>query len=93
MKIAAAVATLILSAVMLGAQEYKVEGPQASVESKLYEGKQIGLCWAVIDYDGGSGNSASGISPSTTRCMGTHPSGDFEHNLWVIDRHIICCQV
>lgn len=33
------------------------EGPQKSVESPLYEGKQIGLCWAVIDYDGGSGNS------------------------------------
>ena len=28
-------------------------GPETSVESKLYEGKKIGLCWAVIDYDGG----------------------------------------
>lgn len=28
-------------------------GPAASTESKLYEGKKIGLCWAVIDYDGG----------------------------------------
>lgn len=28
-------------------------GPSASTESKLYEGKKIGLCWAVIDYDGG----------------------------------------
>lgn len=33
------------------------EGPEKSTESKLYEGKQIGLCWAVIDYDGGPGNS------------------------------------
>ena len=32
-------------------------GPAASSESKLYEGKKIGLCWAVIDYDGGSGNN------------------------------------
>ena len=28
-------------------------GAAASTESKLYEGKKIGLCWAVIDYDGG----------------------------------------
>jgi len=28
------------------------EGPEKSVESKFYEGKKIGLCWAVIDYDG-----------------------------------------
>ncbi|MBE6287969.1 MAG: PKD domain-containing protein [Mediterranea massiliensis] len=27
------------------------EGPAKSVESQLYEGKNIGLCWAVIDYD------------------------------------------
>lgn len=27
------------------------EGPAKSVESPLYEGKKIGLCWAVIDYD------------------------------------------
>ena len=33
------------------------EGPAKSVESKLYEGKKIGLCWAVIDYDGGPGNN------------------------------------
>lgn len=33
------------------------EGPTGSVESKLYEGKNIGLCWAVIDYDGGKGNN------------------------------------
>lgn len=33
------------------------EGPAQSVESKLYDGKNIGLCWAVIDYDGGRGNS------------------------------------
>ena len=32
-------------------------GPEASSESKLYEGKNIGLCWAVIDYDGGTGNN------------------------------------
>lgn len=31
------------------------EGPASSAESKLYEGKHIGLCWAVIDYDGGRG--------------------------------------
>ena len=29
------------------------EGPEKSVESRLYENKKIGLCWAVIDYDGG----------------------------------------
>lgn len=29
------------------------DGPEKSVESKLYDGKKIGLCWAVIDYDGG----------------------------------------
>ena len=29
------------------------EGPEKSVESLLYENKKIGLCWAVIDYDGG----------------------------------------
>lgn len=29
------------------------EGPEKSVESRLYEHKKIGLCWAVIDYDGG----------------------------------------
>jgi hypothetical protein len=28
------------------------EGPQRAVESQLYEGKTIGLSWAVIDYDG-----------------------------------------
>lgn len=28
------------------------EGPEKSVESPLYENKKIGLCWAVIDYDG-----------------------------------------
>ena len=33
------------------------EGPQKSIESQLFEGKQIGLCWAVIDYDGGEGNN------------------------------------
>ncbi len=33
------------------------DGPAYSTESRLYEGKKIGLCWAVIDYDGGKGNS------------------------------------
>lgn len=31
--------------------------PYGSVISPLYEGKQIGLCWAVIDYDGDSDNN------------------------------------
>lgn len=29
------------------------EGPERSVESKLYENKLIGLSWAVLDYDKG----------------------------------------
>ena len=33
------------------------DGPERSVESPLYENKKIGLCWAVIDYDGGEGNN------------------------------------
>lgn len=33
------------------------DGPAYSAESRLYEGKKIGLCWAVIDYDGGRGNN------------------------------------
>ena len=33
------------------------DGPEKSVESHLYENKKIGLCWAVIDYDGGAGNN------------------------------------
>lgn len=33
------------------------DGPQFSTESRLFEGKKIGLCWAVIDYDGGRGNN------------------------------------
>lgn len=33
------------------------DGPDRSVESRLYPGKKIGLCWAVIDYDGGFGNN------------------------------------
>ena len=33
------------------------EGPEKSVESRLYENKKIGLCWAVIDYDGGKQNN------------------------------------
>ncbi len=32
-------------------------GPAASAESKFFEGKKIGLSWAIIDYDGGSGNN------------------------------------
>jgi hypothetical protein len=33
------------------------EGPQRAVESILYEGKTIGLSWAVIDYDGDAKNN------------------------------------
>jgi len=33
------------------------DGPAHSTESRLYPGKKIGLCWAVIDYDGGRGNN------------------------------------
>jgi len=33
------------------------EGPEKSVESRLYENKKIGLCWAVIDYDGKKENN------------------------------------
>ena len=33
------------------------EGPEKSVESKLDTNKKIGLCWAVIDYDGGEENN------------------------------------
>ena len=33
------------------------EGPEKSVESRLVENKQIGLCWAVIDYDGKKENN------------------------------------
>ena len=33
------------------------EGPQRAVESVLYEGKVIGLSWAVIDYDGDAKNN------------------------------------
>ena len=33
------------------------QGPEYSTESRLFEGKNIGLCWAVIDYDGGRGNN------------------------------------
>lgn len=32
-------------------------GPEQSVLSKFYDNKKIGLCWAVIDYDGGRGNN------------------------------------
>jgi hypothetical protein len=33
------------------------EGPEKSVESRLYENKKIGLAWAVIDYDGQQKNN------------------------------------
>ncbi len=33
------------------------DGPDSSRESPLWEGKRIGLAWAVIDYDGGEGNN------------------------------------
>ncbi len=33
------------------------EGPERAVESKLFEGKTIGLSWAVIDYDGSEKNN------------------------------------
>ncbi|MDO4214134.1 MAG: PKD domain-containing protein [Bacteroidales bacterium] len=33
------------------------DGPLSSRQSEFYPGKNIGLCWAVIDYDGGPGNS------------------------------------
>jgi len=33
------------------------DGPEKSVESRLYENKKIGLSWAVIDYDGGEQNN------------------------------------
>lgn len=33
------------------------EGPEKSIESRLYENKKIGLCWAVIDYDGQQENN------------------------------------
>lgn len=40
------------------------EGPEKSVESKLFEGKKIGLCWAVIDHDrpGGQNNGFWNLS-------------------------------
>lgn len=37
------------------------EGAKYSVESKLYENKLIGLCWAVIDYDNNEGKSKDGF--------------------------------
>jgi hypothetical protein len=33
------------------------EGPEKSVESRLYDNKKIGLSWAVIDYDGQKQNN------------------------------------
>lgn len=33
------------------------DGPATSRESEFYDNKNIGLCWAVIDYDGGRGNN------------------------------------
>lgn len=29
------------------------DGPDKSIGSNFFEGKEIGLCWAVIDFDGG----------------------------------------
>lgn len=37
------------------------DGPQHSVESRLYENKLIGLCWAVIDYDNSNGDDKDGF--------------------------------
>jgi hypothetical protein len=37
------------------------EGPARSVESVLREGKNIGLCWAVIDYDDVNARSNNGF--------------------------------
>ena len=44
------------------------EGPERAVESKLYENKIIGLCWAVLDYDdvNASGNTFWNLSPKHT---------------------------
>lgn len=33
------------------------EGPTRSVESVLQENKDVGLCWAIIDYDQGDNNN------------------------------------
>jgi hypothetical protein len=37
------------------------EGPQRAVESVLREGKNIGLCWAVIDFDDVNARSNNGF--------------------------------
>jgi hypothetical protein len=44
------------------------EGPQRAVESVLRENKSIGLCWAVLDYDGveKKGNAFWNLSPKHT---------------------------
>lgn len=42
-------------------------GPEKSVESKLDEGHLIGLCWAVIDFDGGESKDGFwNLSPEHT---------------------------
>ena len=43
------------------------EGPGRAVESILRENKDIGLCWAIIDYDGANkGSSFWNLSPKHT---------------------------
>ena len=37
------------------------EGPERAVESKLYDGKKIGLTWAIIDYDDVNDESKKGF--------------------------------
>lgn len=41
--------------------DYAGNDPSRSVESKLYENKSIGLCWAVIDYDDVNNRSNNGF--------------------------------
>jgi hypothetical protein len=41
--------------------DYAGNDPSRSVESQLYEGKGIGLCWAIIDYDDVSKNGNNGF--------------------------------
>lgn len=37
------------------------EGPEKSSESRLREGKKIGLCWAIIDYDSAESSNNNGF--------------------------------
>lgn len=41
--------------------DYAGNDPSRSVESKLYENKPIGLCWAVIDYDDAKSRGNNGF--------------------------------